>query len=343
MLAVYLEKPRKIKIKEVPKPEIRNPEDVLIKVMTVGICGSDLHYYQEGKIGIYVVEKPMILGHEASGKVVEIGKKVKRVKVGDKAAIEPGVSCGQCDFCNIGRYNLCPNVQFMATPPIDGALAEYVIHPESFVYKLPEQIDFEDGALIEPASVGLHALDLVSLKPADKILILGAGPIGLATLLFVKISGARAALSDINNFRLKIAGDMGAEILMNSQKENVTERINLWTEGKGVKICFEAVGIPETTNLAFELTEPGGTVVGIGLGYQGKPALDVQKLIWKEIKFQGLQRYCHTYPRIIELLAGGALSLKKLVTHRFPFEKVIEAFDFAVREKEKSIKVMVNF
>ena len=191
-----------IRVEEVDFPQMK-PGDVLIKIKAVGICGSDVHYYKHGRIGSYVVAKPLILGHECAGEIVEVASDVKGFQPGDRVAVEPGYTCRKCVYCKTGRYNLCPDVTFMATPPIDGAFVEYVAWPADFVYRLPENLTFAHGALMEPLAVGMHAVRRSRLKPGEPIVILGAGTIGLVTILAAKAAGAGEIIVDTRSKRLE--------------------------------------------------------------------------------------------------------------------------------------------
>ncbi|MBC7319566.1 NAD(P)-dependent alcohol dehydrogenase, partial [bacterium] len=249
MKVAVLERIKKISIEErdIPKPK---DDEVLVRIKSVGVCGSDIHYYNEGRIGSFVVEKPLVLGHECAGEIVEVGSKVKTLKVGDRVALEPGIPCRKCIYCKTGRYNLCPDVVFMATPPVDGAFAEYISHPEDFTFKLPDNVSFDEGALIEPLSVGIYSAERAEIRPGNTVLIFGAGPIGLVTLQAVKAYGAeQVVVVDINDFRLSKAKQLGADLVINSKIERIDDYIK-----DRVDVVFEASGnssvISQTTRFA---------------------------------------------------------------------------------------------
>lgn len=205
MKAAFMHNTREIKIETVPVPDI-NHDEVLIKVMAVGICGSDLHYYTNGRIGNYVVEKPFILGHECAGEIAAVGSSVDQFKVGDRVAVEPGVTCGRCEACKEGRYNLCPDVQFLATPPVDGAFVQYIKMRQDFVFLIPDSLSYEDAALIEPFSVGIHAAARTKLQPGSTIAIMGMGPVGLMAVAAAKAFGAGTIIvTDLEPLRLEAA------------------------------------------------------------------------------------------------------------------------------------------
>jgi len=340
MKVAVLEKIKKISIeeREIPKPK---EDEVLVRVRSVGVCGSDIHYYKEGRIGSFVVEKPIILGHESSGDVVEVGSGVKSLKVGDRVALEPGIPCRKCIYCKTGRYNLCPNVVFMATPPVDGAFAEYVVHPEDFAFKLPDNVSYDEGALIEPLAVGIYASSRAKVRPGDNVLIFGAGPIGLVTLQSAKAYGAENAIVvDINDFRLSVAKKLGADYTINSKIENLERIREIFPDG--LDIIFEASGnssvIKDTTRFA----KRGGKIVFIGLASEDYIGLNINEITSKELDILGIFRYANVYRKAIDLAAKGRIDLKNLVTHHFTLEQTQEALEFADKNKDKCIKVIVN-
>lgn len=341
--AAVLHKTKDVRIDLIDMPEITGDYQVLVKIKVVGVCGSDIHYYKYGRIGSYIVKKPMILGHESAGEVIKIGKKVKKIKAGDRVALEPGVPCGKCEYCRKGRYNLCSDVRFMATPPIDGALVEYVVHPAEYVYKLPDNLSFAEGALIEPLAVGMHAVRMAGVESGDKIAILGSGPIGLVTMQGARAKGATETIAvDINDFRLELAKRLGATHLINAKEGDVCQRIKEITDGEGVDIVFETAGTAITTQQTVEVVKKGGTIVLIGLGTQDTIPLNTMKLIWNEIKVQCVQRYANVYNKAISLVAKGRIDLKSLITGEFSLEQVEEGLIIFDKKPEITIKSVIN-
>ncbi len=337
MKVAVLESVKKISMeeREIPKPE---EDEVLVKVKSVGVCGSDIHYYNEGRIGSFVVEKPLVLGHEASGEVVEAGSKVKSLKIGDRVALEPGVPCRKCVYCKTGRYNLCPDVVFMATPPVDGAFAEYIAHPEDFAFKLPDNVSYDEGALIEPLSVGIYASERARVRPGDTVLIFGAGPIGLVTLQSVKAYGAENAIVvDINDFRLSKARELGADCVINTKVEKVEDCLE-----EEVDIVFDASGNSSVISQTTRFVKRGGKVIFIGLASEDYIGININEVSSKELDLLGIFRYANVYKKAIDLVARGRIDLKSLVTHHFPLDKTQEALEFADKNKDKCIKVVVN-
>jgi L-iditol 2-dehydrogenase len=343
MSAAVLHGINDLRLERVPQPEgPAGPDDVLIAMRSVGLCGSDVHYWQEGRIGSFVVTQPMILGHECSGQVVEVGANVRHLAPGDRVAIEPGIPCRVCTYCTTGRYNLCVNMRFFATPPDDGALAQYVSHPASLAFKLPENMDYEEAAMLEPFSVGLHAVRRGGVAPGKSVLILGAGPVGLLCLLAARATGAtRVYAADIKDDRLAMASRLGAAGTYRADDPEMGDRLREETEGLGPEIVLECSGAPPAVRQSVELARPGGTVVWVGVGPASFefPTLTVGL---KELDVKGLFRYRHTWPTAIELVSSGRVDVKPLVTHRFGLQRVVDAFELTRTAADGAIKVMVN-
>ena len=341
MKAAVLHGPGDIRIQQVSIPEI-GPDDVLIAVKTVGVCGSDVHYYVSGRIGRYVVREPLILGHECAGEVVSIGQNVHHVDIGDHVAVEPGVPCRRCRSCKSGRYNLCPDVRFLATPPINGAFAEYVASPSDFVYKLPESITFAEGALIEPLAVGLHAAKRGQVVPGDTVVILGAGTIGLMALQAVKAYGATRIIAvDLEDTRLKLAGKLGASATINAERKGVTQEITDLCGCDGVDVVVEAAGATKTIQLTTSLVRRGGRIVWIGLPGQSEIPLNVAEVIDKEAEIRGVFRYANVYQQAIRLISKGIIDVNALLTHEFALDQVEEALNIAHTRSDGAIKITV--
>jgi len=333
--AMYLGKTGVIVERNITKP-IPQADEVLVKIKAVGVCGSDIEYYEHGRIGDFVVEKPLILGHEASGQVVEVGENVTSLKVGDRVALEPGVPCRKCEFCKTGRYNLCPDVQFMATPPVDGAFREYVAHPADFAFKIPEGVSYEEAALIEPLSVGIHAVERAQLKLGDQILIFGAGPIGLLTLQVALAEGAsRAVVLDLSDARLKKAKELGADAAINARESNLVADLK-----DGFDVIFEAAGAAATIPQALRLVKRGGTIVLIGHSPTNEDKLDRNLIITKELNILGTYRYKNTYPEALRLIQKVVFNLEGLIGKSFSLTDVDAALRYP-RENPSCIKAMV--
>lgn len=339
--AAVLIRPGVIEIEDRPRP-MPGPGEVLVRIRSVGVCGSDIHYYRHGRIGRFIVEKPLILGHESAGEIVEVGEGVRSLGPGDRVSIEPGIPCRRCALCKSGRYNLCPDVRFMATPPVDGAFAEYVAVPEDFAFKLPENLSYEEGALIEPLAVGLHAVRRAGVRPQENCLILGTGPIGLVTLQAARAYGADPVIAaDISDFRLSVAGRLGATRTINMSDPGADERIRE-AIGEGAHVVFETAGVPATIRKTVQFTRTGGRVVLIGLSPRGIEEYDVGEAISKELNIMGVFRYANVYAEAIRLAAAGRIDLRSMVTHKFPLERVKDALEFADLHKNECIKAVVN-
>ena len=331
-----------VRIDEVDFPQMQAGE-VLIKMKSVGICGSDVHYYKHGKIGSYVVEKPMILGHECAGEIVDVAKDVKGFKPGDRVAVEPGYTCRKCIYCRTGRYNLCPDVTFMATPPIDGAFVEYVAWPADFVFHLPDNMSYDEGALMEPLAVGMHAVRRSRLKSGEPVIILGAGTIGLVTLLSAKAAGAgEIIVADLEDVRLDMAKKLGATKIINASKENTVEVIKDMTNGFGMEIVFETAGAVPTTQQTIQLAARGGRIVWVGLAGQDNFPMPVLQAIDKEVDIMGVFRYANVYPYAIQLVSNGRMDVSPLVTHRYSMDNVKEALAVAHERRDGAVKVMID-
>jgi len=322
----------------VPKP---GPRMVLIKMETVTICGSDTSYFRKGKCGIFELKGvPLILGHECSGVIEAVGEHVTNVKPGDRVAIEPGVPCRYCNHCRSGRYNLCPDVRFLATPPIDGSLANYIEHASDFVYKMPDHMTFEEGALLEPLSVAVHACDRGGIKAGAHVLITGAGPVGLVCLLVARASGAtKIYITDMLEHRLALAKKLGADDTFKANDPDIPKKL---AAHGGVTHSIECSGNEAALTLCIKSTNPGGKLLSIGRGHKDYQSIPLFEAADKEIDILGSFRYHGTYPKALELVASGQVNLKSLVSHRFSLDQVQEAFETAEVGKDGAIKVAIN-
>jgi len=326
--------------REIPQPA---DNEVLVKLEYVGICGSDMHYYETGRIGDYVVEPPFVLGHEPGGVVVEVGKNVTHLKVGDRVALEPGKTCGHCEYCREGKYNLCPDVVFFATPPVDGVFQEYVAHEASLCFKLPENVDTLEGALIEPLAVGFHAANQGGAHAGQTAVVFGAGCIGLVSMMALKAEGvSRVYVVDIMQKRLDKAMELGATGVINSMNTDVQEEIGRLTEGKGVDLVIETAGMEETTRQAIHITKKGATIVLVGYSKTGEMTLPLSLALDKELTLKTVFRYRHIYPMAIEAVASGKVNLKGIVSNIFNFDDIQAAMDKSVSDKANIVKSVVK-
>ena len=326
--------------RDIPVPK---DDEVLVKLEYVGICGSDLHYYESGAIGDYVVKPPFVLGHEPGGTVVEVGKNVKHLKVGDRVALEPGKTCGHCEFCRTGRYNLCPDVIFFATPPVDGVFQEYVAHEADLCFKLPENVSTLEGALIEPLAVGFHAAIQGDAHLGQKAVVMGAGCIGLVSMMALKARGvSEVYVVDVMDKRLDKAMELGATGVINGAKESVEERIGQITDGKGVDLVIETAGSEITTRQAINIAKKGSNIVLVGYSKTGEMTLPMSLVLDKELTFKTVFRYRHIYPIAIEAVASGKVNLKGIVTNIFDLDDVQNAMDQSVNNKADIVKAVIR-
>ncbi len=342
MRVALLERPNVMTMTDRPKP-VPGPDDVLVRVRNVGVCGSDVHYYTHGRIGPFVVEKPIVLGHEMAGVIEDVGANVPRSRIGERVAVEPGVPDRTCAWCRSGRYNLCPNVRFMATPPYDGALAEYVVSPSDYAFALPENVSLEEGALMEPLAVGVYAIHRSGLRAGQTVAIVGAGPIGLVTLQVAKAAGAGSiVVVDLDAGRLATAKKLGATETIDASKTDASEAIATLTDGAGVDIVFEAAGSPKTAAAAIAMAKRGGKVVMIGLPPEDNFPYPLVLAMSREIDILTVFRYANVYPAAIALVAQGRVDTKSLVTHRFALDRSEDALKLSDSRADGVIKAMIE-
>lgn len=326
--------------RDIPVPK---DNEVLVKLEYVGICGSDLHYYETGAIGNYVVKPPFVLGHEPGGVVVETGKNVRHLKVGDRVALEPGKTCGHCEFCKTGNYNLCPDVVFFATPPVDGVFQEYVAHEEDLCFKLPENVSTLEGALIEPLAVGFHAAMQGKARTGQTAVVTGAGCIGLVTIMALKAMGvSKVYVSDVMERRLEKALELGADGVIDASKTDTVKEIMRLTEGHGCDLAIETAGTQATTVQTIHMTKKGATIVLVGYSKSGEMTLPMSLALDKELTFKTVFRYRHIYPMAIEAVASGKVNLKGIVTDIFTLDEVQKAMDYSVNNKSDIVKAVVK-
>jgi L-iditol 2-dehydrogenase len=341
MKAAVLTSLKNVSVEEIEVPAPKENE-VLIKLRAVGLCGSDIHYYEHGKIGNYVVEKPIILGHEAAGEIVEIGKSVTNFKVGQRVTIEPGATCGVCEYCQSNRYNLCPDVEFLATPPYDGAFCEYVAMRADLVFPIPDNMSYETAALVEPFSVGLHAIRRGGLEPNETVLITGMGPIGLLTAAAAKMAGAKTIIGvDLEQNRLDVAKRMGVIYTINLQKDSLEEKVQEYTGGTGVDLAIDASGSPKAVAGGIASVRRGGRVTVVGLSSGDEVPVNMNDIVDNEIDIRGVFRYHNTYPTAIEILSNGEIDIEQIITDKYSLDETSQAFKKAVTDKRNTLKVMV--
>lgn len=309
-----------------PSPE---PSEVLVEVSDVGICGSDLHWYEHGRMGDRVVEEPLVLGHESAGTVVETGSAVDELAVGDAVAVEPGVPCGGCDHCRRGAYNLCPDVSFMATPGTDGAFREYVAWPAEYVHALPPSVSTREGALCEPLSVGIQAVRRADIGVGDSALVMGAGPIGLLAADVARAAGAaNVAVVDVVESKLDRATRRGADLAIDSRDADVAATVRD-EFGDGVNAAIEATGAPPAIESILDVPRAGGTAVLVGLAPDAEVPMDTFELVRRQVDVRGSYRFANTYPAAMSLLAAGQVDVAGTVDFEASLDRIGEAFDRA--------------
>jgi L-iditol 2-dehydrogenase len=329
--AAVLTRPGEIVLQERPLPE-PGPREVLVEVTAVGVCGSDVHYFEHGRIGPHVVRAPLILGHESAGRVAAIGPAVTRHAVGDRVALEPGVPCGRCTQCRAGRYNLCPDVSFFATPPVDGAFTNHVAIHEDFAFALPDHLSDDAGALMEPLSVGIWACRKGGVGAGDRVLVTGAGPIGLLAMQVALAHGAtQVEVSDVNEHRLALAGRTGATRTIRAGEDRPST----------ADVLIECSGHPAALAAGIEALRPAGTAVVVGMGPGDTAEIPLSVVQNRELWLTGTFRYANTYPTAIALAAAGRVDLEAIITGRFGLDETERALRAGL-EDPRSVKAMVH-
>ena len=337
MLAGVMTRVREIRFERQPVPA-PGPGEVLVEIREVGVCGSDVHWYADGRLGGAVVTEALILGHEASGIVVQEGPDVDDLSVGDPVCLEPGVPCGRCAYCRSGRYNICRSLRFLGTPrggTVHGAFREYMAHPAAYTFKLPDKVDLESGALVEPFSIGIHACRQAGVALGQRVLIYGAGPIGLVTLITARAAGAGEVwVTDPREDRLEMARALGATHVIPSSAELPSASFDT---------VLECAGAPAALRDCPRTVAPGGTITMVGTFLDIDFPVDLITVMLKEARLTTVWRYVNTYSTALNLLATGQVDLHPLITHRFPFSQLPEAMELAREGHPGTIKVMVDF
>ncbi|AOR71397.1 sulfurtransferase [Burkholderia stabilis] len=342
MKALVLERTRELALRDIDLPQEVGPGDVRIKVHTVGVCGSDVHYYVHGGIGPFRVDAPMVLGHEASGTVVETGPGVTHLRVGDRVCMEPGVPRLDSPATLRGLYNLDPDVRFWATPPIHGCLTPFVVHPAAFTYRLPDNVSFAEGAIVEPLSIGLQAAKKAAMKPGDIAVVIGAGTIGAMTALAALAGGAaRVILADVVPDKLALFDGNPAVTTVDVRARPLADAVAEATGGWGADVVFEASGSANAYAGLVDLMCPGGCAVLIGMPVDPVP-LDVVALQAKEGRIESVFRYANIFPRALALIASGAIDVKPFISRTFPFSEGVRAFEEAASGQPRDVKIQIE-
>jgi L-iditol 2-dehydrogenase len=301
----------------------------LVEVAAVGICGSDVHYYDHGRIGDYVVIEPMVVGHESAGVIVDVGSDVDRGRIGQLVAMEPGVPCRSCRQCLAGRYNLCPDVRFFATPPIDGSISRHVAIEATFAHPAPEGLTAEQAAMAEPVSVGVWAARKTSIGPGDRVLVTGAGPVGLYAAQVARSFGAaHVTITDVSDFRLAKARELG--LATGQAGGPLTEVFDVLLECSGAQ--------PALTS-GIRAMAPAGRVALVGMGADSV-SIEVPVIQGRELTISGIFRYANTYPLALQLIASGAVNVTDVISHRFPLAETEQALTIA-KHDPRALKAVV--
>ncbi|MBZ9769301.1 NAD(P)-dependent alcohol dehydrogenase [Mesorhizobium sp. CA6] len=341
MRALVLEKKGELSLREIALPQDVGPDDVRIAIHTVGVCGSDVHYYTHGAIGSYIVREPMVLGHEASGTIVEVGANVTNLKVGDRVCMEPGVPNLSSRATKLGIYNVDPDVRFWATPPVHGVLAPYAVHPAAFTYKLPDNVSFAEGAMVEPFAIGMQAAARARIVPGDVAVVVGCGPIGIMIALAALAGGcSKVLISDFSAPKLAVAAQYPGIVPVDIGKQSLVDAVAAATDNWGADIVFEASGSPKAFTNLFDVVRPGGAVVLVGLPVEAVE-LNVPAAISKEVRIETVFRYANIFDRALQLIASGKVDLKPLITGTYDFSESIKAFERAALGKPQDVKLQI--
>lgn len=344
MKKVVLSGIRKFELTEVAKPQIEARGDVLLKVQAVGVCGSDIHYFREGKIGSQIVDFPFTVGHECSAVVEDVGEDVGRVKRGDLVAVDPCISCGECEQCKSGREHTCLNQRFLGSPgQADGSLQEYIVLPEHSCYPVPRSFTPELAALVEPLSIGYYAVSfLPRLNQVRAAAILGVGPIGLGVMQFLKSAGVtKVYATDKLDYRLEVAGKLGASWIGNPESQDIVAGVKR-ADDVFPEVVFECCGEQEALDQGIEILRPGGTLFIVGIPEPNRISFDINLLRRKEITIQNVRRQNKSVQPVIDLVSSGRIDPAFMVTHKFGLDRTAEAFDAVAEYKDRVIKAVVT-
>ncbi|KAE8379823.1 chaperonin 10-like protein [Aspergillus bertholletiae] len=346
---------KEVAFEDRPVPPIQDPWDVRVQIAQTGICGSDVHYWQRGRIGDFVLTSPIVLGHESSGTVMEVGSAVKNLKVGDRVAIEPGIPCRHCEYCHSGSYNLCPNDRFAATPPHDGTLSKYYITQSDFCYPIPDHMNMEEGAMVEPVAVACQITKVGKVKANQKIVVFGCGPIGLLCQAVSKAYGAKKVIGiDISKSRAEFAKTFGADDVFVPPPPPADVSPEEWSEklakiikeqfdfDEGPDVVLEATGAQPCIQTGIHLTKKGGTYVQAGMGRENV-MFPITTACIRDLTIRGSIRYSTgCYSTAVDLIASGKVDVKRLITNRYTFEEAEQAFELVKQGKESVIKVIIE-
>ena len=343
MKAVYLTGLRQMELRQAPAPRLSGPRDVLLRVDTLGVCGSDIHYYTQGAIGSGPATFPQLLGHELAATVAETGAEVQNLRPGQRVAVDPLVACGECDQCRAGRKHTCRKQQFLGNPgQLPGALVEYLVMPAACCSPVPDSLNDDEAALVEPLSIGVYAAQLAQLKPGARVGIVGSGPIGLCTLLAVRAQAQAAVYAtDLVDERLAVARACGAAWTGNPRREDVVAAVRC-LEPLGMDAVFECAGEQEAIDQSLELLKPGGTLLIVGIPELDRISLNINLMRRNELRIINVRRQNECVERAIELIAGGRVDVRPLVTHHFRLEETARAFELVSARRDGVVKAIIR-
>lgn len=343
MRAAFLLGQRKMEMKEIPMP-VPGDDEVLIKMKHLGVCGADVEFYRDGRIGGWIVDAPTILGHEPSGEIVGMGRNVTGFEIGDKVTLEPGEPCYTCEYCKKGSYNLCPSVSFRGVPGINGAMAEYITASANMTFKLPKGVSTVEGCLVEPLAVGFHAANQSGAKNGMTAAIIGSGCIGLMIMQALMVKGVtKIYMVDLNEKRLEKAKELGAAAVVNAKEKDSVEAIKELTGGQGVDLVFEVTGSKQGTLQTVHMAKRGGTITMIGLSNYESIPFDIMGLICGELTVKSVFRYKNLYPVVLDAIGAGLVDIKSIASHVYKFDDVEEGLRKNADEADSVIKEIIEF
>ncbi|MFQ3549133.1 MAG: NAD(P)-dependent alcohol dehydrogenase [Armatimonadota bacterium] len=341
MRALRLHGPKDLRMHDEPIPQPQKGE-VQIKIMSVGVCASDLHYYIDGKIGTAVVKEPIVIGHEASGLITAVGEGVTDIKVGDRVAIEPAKPCMVCEYCQSGNFNVCPDIPFFGTPPTDGCLRDYITWPSQLVVKAPDNLSYDEIAMIEPLAVGFYAVELSDVRAGETAVIIGAGAIGLSVLQALRIHNiGRVIVSEPVAERRNAALKLGADEVVNPNAGDLEEQILALTDGRGADFVVECAGESDTVKDSCKIARVLGRVIVVGIPYSDEYPFAASYARRKQLSAIFVRRSNLTTEDAMEMAAEGRVDVASFATHRFPLEKTVEAMEMAYQKKDGVIRAII--
>jgi L-iditol 2-dehydrogenase len=342
MKAVKWFAPRDMRLVDVDKPKPKSNE-ALIRIESIGVCGSDMHYYLEGRIGSTVITKPLILGHEFSGIVEEVGLDADPSLIGKRVAVEPGIPCFKCEFCRSGHYNVCRDLFFPGGPPYDGVLCEYAAFHSDFCFPVPPGMSAPVAAMIEPLAVAVHTVELANVKPGDTAAVLGLGPVGLLTAQVARLAGMDVICgTDLLDYRVEAGRKYGVKEPFNASRNDTVKEIMRITGGRGVDVAFDTARSSETQDFACRVARPQGRCILTGISGKDSDPFPVGVARRKELTVQWCRRFLHDYPRSIALTASGRVDVESIITHSFPLERARDAFELVADSKDNVLKASVD-